>query len=183
MKQQRHELQFPNMHRNTEEDQLTSGLETSRRRLRLMKSCAELAGVEANPLEELSLLGMSDVQKETSGAACVHVDCAHEKSSNPDDHETDRSSEWTRDLETIPGSVGASEQRSVSSDADAIAAMSSHDKQRSSFGGVGTSCTTVLGTEFGHAPGHNQSRNTGAQPTGFRVVQICQTERDELAEV
>ena len=41
------------------------------------------------------------------------------------------------------------------------------------------SCTAVRGTEFGHAPGHNQSSNTGTQPTGFRVVQICQTERDE----
>ena len=75
--------------------------------------------------------------------------------------------------------MGASEQRSISSDADAIAAMSSHGKQRSSLGGVGTSCTAVRGAEFGH----NQSSNTGAQPTGFRVAQICQTERDEAAEV
>ena len=64
----------------------------------------------------------------TSGAACVHIDDAHEKSSNPDDHETERSSEWTRDLETISGRVGASEQMSISSDADAIAAMSSPRK-------------------------------------------------------
>ena len=63
--------------------------------------------------------------------------------------------------------VRAGEQRSVSSDADAIAALSSHGKQRSSLGGVGTSCTAVRGTEFGHAPGHNQSSNTGTQPTGF----------------
>ena len=104
-------------------------------------------------------------------------DDAHEKSSNPDDHETERSSEWTRDLETITGSVGASEQRSISSDADATAAMSSHGKQRSSLGGVGTSCTAVRGAEFGH----DQSSNTGTQPTGFRVVQICQTDRDETA--
>ena len=74
--------------------------------------------------------------KETSGAACVHVDDAHEKSNNPDDHETERSSEWTRDLETTSGRVGAGEQRATSSDADAIAAMSSHGKQRSSLGGV-----------------------------------------------
>ena len=33
-----HELQFPNMPKNTEENQLTSGLEMGRRRLRLMKS-------------------------------------------------------------------------------------------------------------------------------------------------
>ena len=77
--------------------------------------------------------------------------------------------------------MGGGEERSISSDADAIAAMSSHRKQRSSLGGVGTSCTAVRGTEFGHAPGHNQSSNTGTQPTGFRVVQIRQTERDETA--
>ena len=79
--------------------------------------------------------------------------------------------------------MGAGEQRSISSDADAIAAMSSHGKQRSSLGGVGMSCTAVRGAEFGHAPGHNQSSNTGAEPTGFRVLQICQTERDEAAKV
>ena len=79
--------------------------------------------------------------------------------------------------------MGASEQRSISSDADAIAAMSSHGKQRSSLGGVGMSCTAARSTEFGHAPGHNQSSNTGSKPTGFRMVQICQTERDETAEV
>ena len=116
-----------------------------------------------------------------SGAACVHVDDAHEKASNPDDHETERSSEWTRDLETISGRVGAGEQRSISSDVDAVAAMSSHGKQRSSLG-VGTSCTAVRGTERGHAPRYTQSSNTGAQPTGFRVVQICQTESDESAQ-
>ena len=33
-----------------------------------------------------------------------------------------------RDLETISGRMGAGEQRSISSDADAIAAMSSHGK-------------------------------------------------------
>ena len=66
--------------------------------------------------------------KETSEAACVHVDGAHKKSSNLDDHETERSSGRTRDLETISGRVGAGEQRSISSDADAIAAMSSHGK-------------------------------------------------------
>ena len=83
--------------------------------------------------------------RETSEAACVHVDDAHERSSNPDDHEIERSSEWTRDLETISGRVGASEQRSISSDADAVAAMSSHGRQRSSLGGVGMSCTAVRG--------------------------------------
>ena len=40
-----------------------------------------------------------------------------------------------------------------------FAAMSFHGKQRSSLGGVGTSCTAVRGGEFGH----NQSSNTGTQ--------------------
>ena len=38
MKQERHELQFPNVPRNTEENWLNLGLETSWRRLRLMRS-------------------------------------------------------------------------------------------------------------------------------------------------
>ena len=79
--------------------------------------------------------------------------------------------------------MGAGEQRSVSSDADAIAVMSSHGKQRSSLGGVGTSCTAVRGTELGYAPGHNESSNTGAQPIGFSLVERCRTERDETARV
>ena len=145
------------------------------------KLYAQLVDVEANPLGEVVLAWNERCSKETSEAACVHVDDAHEKSSNPDDHETERSSEWTRDLETISGRVGAGEQTSISSDADAIAAVSSHGKQRSSLGGVGTSCTAVRGAEFGHALGHTQSSNTGTQPTEFRVVQICQTERDEAA--
>ena len=48
---------------------------------------------------------------------------------------------WTRFLEEL----GAGEQRSIPSDADAIAAMSSQGKQRSSLGGVGMSCTAVRG--------------------------------------
>ena len=39
-------------------------------------------------------------------------------------------------METISGRAGASEQKSISSDADVIAALSSHGKQRSSLGGV-----------------------------------------------
>ena len=56
MKQERHELQFPKMPRNTEEDWLTSGLVDG-------KLSAELADVEANPLGEVSLSGMSDARK------------------------------------------------------------------------------------------------------------------------
>ena len=42
----------------------------------------------------------------------------------PDDHETERSSEWIRNLETFPGRVGAGTQRTVPSDADAVVAVS-----------------------------------------------------------
>ena len=139
----------------------------------------ELVNVEANPLREMPLAGMNEHQKRRARQLAFML--TMERSCTPDDHETERSSEWTRDLETISGRVGAGEQRSISSDADAIAAMSSHGKQRAILGGVGMSCTAVRGTERGHAPGHNQSSNTGAQPTGFRMVQICQTERDESA--
>ena len=185
MKQERRELQFPNMPRNTEENQLVdlrigNELETLAVDEKL---CAELADVEANPLERMVLAWNERCSKETSEAACVHVDDAHKKTRNPDDHEIERSIERTRDLETISAREGASEQRSISSDADAIAATSSHGKQRSSLGGVSASCTAVRGAGLGHDPGHNQSSNTGTQPTGFRVVQICQTERDESAVV
>ena len=79
----------------------------------------------------------------TSETACVHVDHAYERSSNPDDHETERSSEWIRNLETFPGRVGAGTQRTVPSDADAVAAVSVCERQRSSLEGVGTTCATV----------------------------------------
>ena len=45
--------------------------------------------------------------EKTSKTACVHADDAHERSSTPDDHETERSSEWIRNLETFSGRVGA----------------------------------------------------------------------------
>ena len=60
-----------------------------------------------------------------------------------------------------------------------LAAMSSHGKQRSSLGGVGTFCTEVSSTERGHALGHNQSKQQYWHTTHrFREVQIRQTERD-----
>ena len=118
------------------------------------KLYAELAGVEANTMGELSSPEMNDARekrvKQLAFMLMMHT--------------------------TISGRVAL---RSISSDADAVAAMSSHGKQRSSLGGVATSCTAVRGAEFGHAPGHNQSSNTGTQPTGFAVLQIRQTERDE----
>ena len=143
------------------------------------KLCAELADVEANPLGELFLPGMSDARKKQVEQLAFML-MVHTK--NRAIQMITRLSDpvngleiWRRFLE-----VGAGEQRSISSDADAVAAMSSHGKQRSSLGGVWMSSTTVRGAEFGHAPGHNQSSNAGTQPTGFRV-QIRQTEHDESA--
>ena len=142
------------------------------------KLCAELADVEANPLGESSLPEMNDAREKRVEQLAFML-MMHTKNRAIQTITRQRSSEWTRDLETISGRVGASEQRSISSDAGAIAAMSSHGKQRSSLGGVGTSCTAKRGAEFGQ----DQSSNTGAQPTGFRVVQIRQTEREETAGV
>ena len=140
---------------------------------------AELVDVEANPLGELSFPGMIDVRKKRAKQLAFMLLLMHKK--NRAIQMITRLSDpvngleiWRRFLH-----VGAGEQRSISSDADAIVAMSSHGKQRSSLGGVGTSCTAVRGAEFGH----DQSSSTGAQPTGFRVVQMCQTERDEAAGV
>ena len=66
--------------------------------------------------------------EETSETACVHVDDAHKRSSTPNDHETERSSEWILNLETFSGRVGAGAQRTVPSDADAVAAVSVHGR-------------------------------------------------------
>ena len=81
--------------------------------------------------------------EETSEIAFVHVDDAHERASTPDDHETERSSQWIRNLETFPGRVGAGTQRTVPSDADAVVALSVCGRQRSGVGGVGMTCATV----------------------------------------
>ena len=64
MKQERHELQFPNMPRNTEEKLVDLRIGNKPETLAVdEKLCAELVDVEANPLGELSLAGMSNAQK------------------------------------------------------------------------------------------------------------------------
>ena len=83
--------------------------------------------------------------EKTSKTACVHADDAHERSSTPDAHETERSSEWSRNLETLPGRMGAGTQRMVPSDADAVAAVFVCGRQRSGLGGVGTTYAAVWG--------------------------------------
>ena len=84
----------------------------------------ELVNVEANPLRENALGRNERASEMTSNTACVHADDAHERSCTPDDHETEPSSEWIRNLETFSERVGASTQRTVSSDPDAVAAVS-----------------------------------------------------------
>ena len=102
----------------------------------------ESVNVEANPLRD-TLGRYERASEETSETACVHVDDAHERSSTSDDHETERSIEWIRNLETISGRVGAGAQRTIPTDADAVVAVSVCGRQRSGLGGVGTPCATV----------------------------------------
>ena len=83
---------------------------------------AELADVEVNPFGELFLHGMSDVQKKRAKQLAFML-LMHTKNRAIQIITRQRSSEWTRDLETISGRVGAGEQRPISCDADAIAAM------------------------------------------------------------
>ena len=77
----------------------------------------ELVNVEAKPLREMPLAGMNETQKKTSKTDCVHANDAHERSCTSDDHETERPSEWIRNLETFSGRVGAGTRRTVPSDA------------------------------------------------------------------
>ena len=145
-----------------EETWLISELETSRRRLRVKRMSGKVGhsrcdstsrrwmknspGTRECGSESVArdALGRNErASEETSETACVHVDDAHERSSTPDDHETERSSEWIRNLETFPGRVGAGTQRTVPSDADAVVAVSVYGRQRSGLGGVGTTCATV----------------------------------------
>ena len=102
----------------------------------------ELVNVEANPLREMPLAIMNEPQKRRARTFCVHADDAHEGSSTSDEHETERPSEWIRNLDVFWKS-GAGTQRTVRSDADAVVAVSVCGRQRSSLGGVGTTCATV----------------------------------------
>ena len=142
------------------------------------KLYAELADVEANPLEEVSLPGMSDGRKKrvVQLAFMLMVQTknrAIQMITRLSDPVT-----GTQDLETISGSVGAGEQRSISSDADATAAMFSHGPWTSGnvlYCSTRRRIWTRTGTQSKHQYWYT--------PTGFRVVEICQTDRDETAEV
>ena len=104
-------------------------------------TCTRECGCQ--PVARVALGRYEGPSEETSETACIHADDARERSSTPDDHETERSSEWIRNLETFSGRMGAGTQRTVKSDADAVAAVSVCGRQRSSLGGMGTTCATV----------------------------------------
>ena len=77
----------------------------------------ELVNVEANPLREMPLIGMSEPQKRR----------ARQRAFMSTMHTKDRAlqmitklSEWIRNLETFPGRVGAGTQRTVPGDVDAV---------------------------------------------------------------
>ena len=64
MKQERHELQFPNMAKNTGGKRVDLRIGNKPETFAFdEKLYAELVDVEANPLRELSLAGMSEPQK------------------------------------------------------------------------------------------------------------------------
>ena len=147
------------------------------------KLCAELVDVEANPLGELSLPGMSDVRKKRAKQLAFML-MMHTK--NRAIQMITRLSDPVNGLEiwrrfqkewepVNRGRYRAMLMQLLQCPLTGSRGQALEEWERS--------CTAVRGAEFGHAPGHNQSSNTGTQPTGFRVVQICQTERDEAAGV
>ena len=112
--------------------------------------------------------------EETSETACVHVDDAHERSSTPDDHETERFSVWIRNLETFSGREGAGAQSTVPSDADAIAAVSFYGKQRSGLGGVGTTraADTLQNTIKAAILAHNPQDPEWSRHVGLNALRL-----------
>ena len=103
----------------------------------------ELVNVGANPLREMPLVGMNEPQKRRARQLAFMLTM----------HTNDRALQmikklsdpangfeiWRRFLEEW----GAGTQRTVPSDADAVAAVSVCGRQRSVLGGVGTTCATV----------------------------------------
>ena len=67
--------------------------------------------------------------------------------------------------------MGASSQRKILSDADAAAAVPVYGRRRSGLGAVGATRATIRDAEFRHTPGHDQSSDTGTQPTRSGMAQ------------
>ena len=103
----------------------------------------ELVNVDASPLREMPLAGMHKPQKRRARQLAFML-TMHTKDRAIQMISKLRSGEWVRNLETFSGRVGAGTQRTVRSDADAIAAVSVCGSHRSGLGGVGTTCATVL---------------------------------------
>ena len=135
--------------------------------------------MEANPLGELSLPGMSDAQKkrvkQLAFMLMVHTKNRRIQMITRLSDRVNGLEIWKRFLEEWEP-VNRGRYRAMLTQLLQCPLMGSRGQALEEWG---TSCTAVRGAEFGH----NQSSNTGTQPTGFRVVQICQTERDEAAEV
>ena len=102
----------------------------------------ELVNVEANPLREMPLAIMNEPQKRRARHSAFMLTM----------HTKDRALQMSTKLSdpangseiwTFSGRVGAGTQRTVRSDADAVVAVSVCGRQRSSLGGVGTTCATV----------------------------------------
>ena len=67
----------------------------------------EHVDVEANPLRELPLARINEPQRRRARQLASTLTMHTKRSSIPDDRESERSSEWTRNLETFSGRVGA----------------------------------------------------------------------------
>ena len=103
----------------------------------------ELVNVEANPLREMPLVGMNEPQKKRARQLAFMLTM----------HTKDRALQMITKLSDpangieiwrrFSGRVGASAQRTVPSDADAVAAVPVNRRQRSVLGGVGTTGGTV----------------------------------------
>ena len=83
----------------------------------------ELLNVEANPLREMPLASVNEHQKRRARQLAFML-TMHTKDRALQMITKLRSSEWIRNLETFSGRVGAGTQRTVPSDADAVAAVS-----------------------------------------------------------
>ena len=104
--------------------------------------CLELVNVEANPLREMPLAGMNEPQKRRARQLAFMLTM----------HTKDRALEMITKLSDPANGFEICRrfleewkpaQRTVPSDADAVGAVSVCGRQRSSLGGVGTTCATV----------------------------------------
>ena len=145
------------------------------------KLCAELADVEANPLGELFLPGISDARKKRVEQLAFML-MVHTK--NRAIEMITRLSDpvngleiWRRFLEERKP-VNRGRYR-------AMLMQLLQCPLTENRGQALEECECPVRQYEAQnldTPGHNQSSNTGTQPTGFKVVQIRQTEHDESAE-